>query len=60
VLFGNDRLLAALNMDPDASAETICKNVKSSIDTFVGEAPQFDDITMLCVKFNDIPEYKPE
>ncbi len=60
VLFGNDRLLAALNMDPDAGAETICKNVKSSIDTFVGEAPQFDDITMLCVKFNDIPEYKPE
>ncbi len=60
VLFGNDRLLAALNQDPDASAETICKNVKSSIDAFVGEAPQFDDITMLCVKFNDIPDYKAE
>jgi sigma-B regulation protein RsbU (phosphoserine phosphatase) len=60
VLFGNDRLLAALNMDPDGSAETICKNVKTSIDTFVGAAPQFDDITMLCVKFNEIPNYKPE
>ncbi|MBP3815180.1 MAG: SpoIIE family protein phosphatase, partial [Butyrivibrio sp.] len=46
VLFGNDRLLAALNKDPDANAEQICKNVKESINEFVGEAPQFDDITM--------------
>ncbi len=52
VLFGNDRLLEALNKDPDANAEQICKNVKDSINEFVGEAPQFDDITMLCVKFN--------
>ena len=52
VLFGNDRLLEALNKDPDADAEQICKNVKESINEFVGEAPQFDDITMLCVKFN--------
>ena len=52
VLFGNDRLLEALNKDPDADTEQICKNVKESINEFVGEAPQFDDITMLCVKFN--------
>ena len=52
VLFGNDRLLEALNQDPDANAEQICKNVRNSINEFVGEAPQFDDITMLCVKFN--------
>ena len=51
-LFGNDRLLAALNKDPDACTEQICKNVKESINKFVGEAPQFDDITMLCIKFN--------
>nr|WP_297704578.1 SpoIIE family protein phosphatase [uncultured Butyrivibrio sp.] len=51
VLFGNDRLLAALNKEPDASAEQICKNVKRSIDAFVGDAPQFDDITMLCVMY---------
>ena len=51
-LFGNDRLLAALNENPDAGAEDICKNVRASINTFVGEAPQFDDITMLCIKYN--------
>ena len=50
-LFGNDRLLAALNKDPDADVENIIRNVKDDIDTFVGEAPQFDDITMLCLKY---------
>ncbi len=51
-LFGNDRLLAALNKNPDADVEEIIRNVEEDIDAFVGEAPQFDDITMLCVKFN--------
>ncbi|MBE5827162.1 MAG: HAMP domain-containing protein [Butyrivibrio sp.] len=50
-LFGNDRLLAALNKDPDADVENIIRNVKDDIDAFVGEAPQFDDITMLCLKY---------
>ncbi len=50
-LFGNDRLLAALNKDPDANVEDIIKNVKNDIDAFVGDAPQFDDITMLCLKY---------
>ncbi len=46
-LFGNDRMLAALNKEPDASPETILKNVKSAVDEFADAAPQFDDITML-------------
>jgi sigma-B regulation protein RsbU (phosphoserine phosphatase) len=25
--------------------------VKNDVDVFVGEAPQFDDITMLCLKY---------
>ncbi len=51
-LFGNDRLIEALNKDPDAAPEEICNNVKNSISEFVGQAPQFDDITTLCIKFN--------
>jgi sigma-B regulation protein RsbU (phosphoserine phosphatase) len=51
-LFGNDRLIDALNKDPDAAPEEICNNVKNSISEFVGQAPQFDDITTLCIKFN--------
>ena len=46
-LFGNDRMLEALNKEPDARPEQLLQNVRSSIDTFVGDAPQFDDITML-------------
>ena len=46
-LFGEERTLAALNKDPNASLEQLLQGVKSSIDEFVGEAVQFDDITML-------------
>ena len=46
-LFGTDRMLEALNRDPDAAPDTILRNVRKEIDAFVGEAPQFDDITML-------------
>ena len=51
VLFGSDRMLAALNKDTDASPETILKNVRGSVDDFVKEAEQFDDITMLCLEY---------
>ena len=46
-LFGNDRLLAALNRNPDAEPSELLPSVKKEIDEFVGDAPQFDDITML-------------
>ena len=49
-LFGTDRMLDALNIDPDAAPEKLISNVKEAIDVFVGEAPQFDDTTMLCFK----------
>ena len=48
--FGMDRILEVLNQEPDADPETILKRMKTSVDTFVGEAPQFDDLTMLAVK----------
>ena len=51
VLFGNDRLLSALNKNTNASVTEILGNVKRSIDEFVGDAPQFDDITMMAVKY---------
>ena len=36
------------------SAEEICKKVKADVDAFEGEAEQFDDITMLCVRWNEV------
>ena len=50
--FGSDRLLEALNLEPgSAEAETELEVVKREIDRFAGEAPQFDDITMLCLRY---------
>ena len=46
-LFGSERMLAALNADPDVPPEQLLRNVRAAIDAFVGDAPQFDDITML-------------
>ncbi len=46
-LFGAERMLSALNIAPDRKPEAILKSVRESIDNFVGDAPQFDDITML-------------
>ena len=52
VLFGTDRLLSALNKEPNAEPEKLLANVKESVDRFVGDAEQFDDMTMMCVKYN--------
>lgn len=46
-LFGEDRMLTALNRCPDITPKQTLAEVKKDIDEFVGEAPQFDDLTML-------------
>ena len=50
-LFGAERMVDALNRDPAADPETLLRNVRREIDAFVGDAPQFDDITMLGLYF---------
>ncbi|MCR5502820.1 MAG: PP2C family protein-serine/threonine phosphatase [Lachnospiraceae bacterium] len=50
-LYTVDRMLEALNADPDVEPKTLLSNVKVAIDAFVGEADQFDDITMLGLKY---------
>ncbi len=50
-LYGEERLLSALNGNKSASVEDTCKTVKADVDEFVGEAPQFDDITMLAFEY---------
>ena len=49
-LYGTDRMLTALNRHADADCETLLREVRVDIDGFVGDAPQFDDITMLAIK----------
>ena len=50
-LFGMDRMIQALNKTPDAIPEQILKHVRKSVDEFVNEAEQFDDLTMLCFEY---------
>ncbi len=49
-LYGEERLQQILNNTGDKTAQEICCSVKADVDSFVGEAPQFDDITMLCIR----------
>ncbi|MBR5111983.1 MAG: SpoIIE family protein phosphatase [Clostridia bacterium] len=50
-LFGLERTIAALNSFKDGTAEEIINGVKEAVDAYVGSAPQFDDLTMLCFKY---------
>lgn len=49
--FERDRLIKSLNKKADVSPQELLTQVKEDIDLFVGEAPQFDDITMLCMTY---------
>ncbi len=50
-LYGMDRLEKVLSRHIDLSPTELLPVVKEDIDAFVGDAPQFDDITMLCLEF---------
>lgn len=50
-MFGMDRLTEALNHEPDGSPEKLLHNVNDAVRSFVREAPQFDDLTMMAVKY---------
>ena len=50
-LYGEERLLNRINSCEFADMQQLCRIVKDDVDAFVGEAPQFDDITMVAVQF---------
>lgn len=50
-LFGTDRMVEALNSSSNTTPEDVLKNVRAAVDTFVEEAEQFDDLTMLCLEY---------
>ena len=51
-LFGEDRLVMALNKDSNAAPDRLIEIVRGAIKEFTGRAPQFDDITMLAFRYN--------
>ena len=51
VLFGMERTVEALNADPARDPKSLLEGVAKAVKDFVGDAPQFDDLTMLGLNF---------
>ena len=51
-MFGTERMVDALNADPEASPGTLVHNVRDAVSDFVKGAEQFDDRTMLCMVYH--------
>ena len=49
-LFGMDRIIDNISNNNCDSATEMINDMRKSIDEFIGDAPQFDDITMLAIK----------
>ncbi|MBR6386327.1 MAG: SpoIIE family protein phosphatase [Ruminococcus sp.] len=50
-LFGTERMIDVLNKSSNLPIMDMIKNVSEAINLFVGDAPQFDDITMLGISY---------
>ncbi|MEG2506767.1 MAG: SpoIIE family protein phosphatase [Longicatena sp.] len=53
-LYNEARLYEILNEHKDSSLKEICEKVKSDVDYFIGDEPQFDDITMLAFEYKGV------
>ena len=50
-MFGNERMLSALNNKAEADPKQLLMNVRTSVNAFVKDAEQFDDLTMMCLEY---------
>ena len=50
-LYGMERLQSVLCQNTSLTPAQLLAEIKADIDAFVGDAPQFDDITMLCMEY---------
>lgn len=50
-LYGTERMIDALNRNNNSEPQQLISDVYADIDRFVGEAMQFDDITMLAINY---------
>lgn len=57
-LYGEERLQRYLNTHMDDTAFDVINGLKNDINAFVGDAPQFDDITMLMLDFKQMDHEK--
>jgi phosphoserine phosphatase RsbU/P len=50
-LYGNDRLQADLSAASALRPEEVVSAIKAKVDLFTGDAPKFDDVTMLALRW---------
>ena len=48
-------MVAAIGSSDKESAEAMVKNVRDNIRSFVKDAEQYDDMTLLCLKYLSLP-----
>ena len=58
-LFGTERMIDALNQGVDDMPRNILLRIRKAVDAFVGDAEQFDDLTMLCLEYKGPDSNKP-
>ena len=51
-MYGVNNMINTLNNFKDKTCQAIINAVKDNVYMFAGEAPQFDDMTMLCLQYN--------
>ncbi len=54
--WGEDRMVAAAESLPDGKAQEVLEHLFAEADCFTGNAPQFDDMTLLVLKLQDLSE----
>ena len=50
-MFGVERMVRALNINSKDTAKDLLGDMRHAVDGFVENAPQFDDLTMLCLEY---------
>jgi sigma-B regulation protein RsbU (phosphoserine phosphatase) len=55
-LFEEARLITRLGQIEDTTPEAVIGAIVHSVEEFVGDAPQFDDITLLTLRFDQVSE----
>ena len=50
-MFGTDGILETLNREGKTDPQQVLSGLDRAVNAFVGDAPQFDDLTMLCLKY---------
>ena len=59
-MFGEKRLVETLNQSPDAGSKDIIHRMREAVDSFAAGVPQFDDITMLCLRYHGAQKTKED